>query len=64
MTKLNSIKLMISTMMNEENDAYADLINKIKGRIGSDAKVMRDLKIAHEAKMKVLSDIWQELQII
>jgi len=55
---------MISTMMNEENDAYADLINKIKGRIGSDAKVMRDLKIAHEAKMKVLSDIWQELQII
>lgn len=64
-TDIEKIKLLISSMMNEEQDNYSKLIIELRNAIGKTREFEDTAKILaqiYEAKLAILEKIYKELQ--
>ena len=63
---LDQVRHIVSSMMNEENDAHAEIISDLNRRIDSSkydiSDTLEKLTLIHESKIKVLEELYNKLK--
>jgi hypothetical protein len=63
-SQIDKAKHIISKMMNDENDDHADLLADLISRVGNNSKLLDNLHLVHNTKIKLLEDILDRLKEI
>lgn len=63
---LDQVRHIVSSMMNEENDAHAKMISDLHNRIDPSkydiSDTLEKLNLIHESKIKVLEELYDRLK--
>jgi len=62
--QLEKLRSIIVRMINDEQDDYSDLLDRLQTRVGAleDQVVFKSLELTHDAKVDTLRDILEEIK--